>query len=167
MKRLLISTALAVTVAGAAQAETIGVSMALFDDNFLTVLRNGMIAQAEAMDGVDIQVEDAQNDVAKQLDQINNFIAAGVKAIIVNPVDTSATQAMSDAAAKANIDDRTGAAIVEDYETAQLQALKAGLLAAALLALFSLAFTGGLPHESPARDPESGDHDAAGRPVAV
>lgn len=79
-------------------------------------------------------------------------------------VDSSQIEA---AAAKANIDDRTGAAIVEDYETAQLQALKAGLLAAALLALFSLAFTGGLPHESPARDPESGDHDAAGRPVAV
>ena len=103
MKRLLISTALAVTVAGAAQAETIGVSMALFDDNFLTVLRNGMIAQAEAMDGVDIQVEDAQNDVAKQLDQINNFIASGVTAIIVNPVDTDATQAMTDAATAAGV----------------------------------------------------------------
>ena len=46
-----------------------------------------------------MQIEDAQNDVAKQLDQINNFIASGVDAIIVNPVDTSATQAMSDAAA--------------------------------------------------------------------
>ncbi|WP_374376989.1 substrate-binding domain-containing protein, partial [Tabrizicola sp.] len=34
---------------------------------------------------------------------INNFIASGVDAIIVNPVDTSATQAMSDAAAAANI----------------------------------------------------------------
>ena len=55
------------------------------------------------MDGVDIQVEDAQNDVAKQLDQINNFIASGVDAIIVNPVDTSATQAMSDAAAAAGV----------------------------------------------------------------
>ncbi len=77
--------------------------MALFDDNFLTVLRNGMIEQADAMDGVDIQVEDAQNDVAKQLDQINNFIASGVDAIIVNPVDTSATQAMSDAAAAAGV----------------------------------------------------------------
>ena len=43
------------------------------------------------------------NDVAKQLDQINNFIASGVSAIVVNPVDTSATQAMSDAAAAANI----------------------------------------------------------------
>jgi inositol transport system substrate-binding protein len=41
--------------------------------------------------------------VAKQLDQIKNFIASGVDAIIVNPVDTSATQAMSDAAAAAKV----------------------------------------------------------------
>lgn len=85
-----------------AMAEGIGVSMAKFDDNFLTVLRNGIQAQADAA-GLSVQIEDAQDDVAKQLDQINNFIASGVTAIIVNPVDTSATQAMSDAAAAANI----------------------------------------------------------------
>jgi inositol transport system substrate-binding protein len=101
MRRLLISTAAIASIAGGASAETIGVSMALFDDNFLTVLRNGMIEYAESLEGVDIQVEDAQNDVARQLDQINNFIASGVDAIIVNPVDTSATEAMSAAAAAA------------------------------------------------------------------
>ena len=85
-----------------ASAEKIGVSMALFDDNFLTVLRNGIQKYADD-NGHTVQIEDAQNDVAKQLDQINNFIASGVDAIIVNPVDTSATQAMSDAAAAGNI----------------------------------------------------------------
>jgi inositol transport system substrate-binding protein len=55
-----------------------------------------------SLDDVEIQVEDAQNDVGKQLDQINNFIASGVDAIVVNPVDTSATQAMSDAALAGN-----------------------------------------------------------------
>ncbi|MBU2360905.1 MAG: sugar ABC transporter substrate-binding protein [Alphaproteobacteria bacterium] len=84
-------------------AENIGVSMARFDDNFLTVLRNGMIATAEGMDGVTLQVEDAQDDVAKQLDQINNFVASGVDAIIVNAVDTSATEAMSQAAEAAGV----------------------------------------------------------------
>jgi inositol transport system substrate-binding protein len=77
--------------------------MALFDDNFLTVLRNGIIKLADDMEGVDVQVEDAQNDVAKQLDQINNFVATGVSAIIVNPVDTSATQAMTNAAQSAGV----------------------------------------------------------------
>ena len=103
MKRLLLSTALIAGVAGSAAAENIGVSMALFDDNFLTVLRNGIQDLADGMDDVDVQIEDAQNDVARQLDQINNFIASGVDAIIVNPVDTSATQAMTDAASSAGV----------------------------------------------------------------
>ena len=103
MRNLLLSAAMIAGVAGGASAETVGVSMALFDDNFLTVLRNGIQKDAEAMDGVDVQIEDAQNDVAKQLDQINNFIASGVDAIIVNPVDTSATQAMTDAASAAGV----------------------------------------------------------------
>ncbi len=85
-----------------AMADGIGVSMAAFDDNFLTVLRNGIQTQADAA-GLKVQIEDAKNDVAKQLDQINNFIASGMTAIIVNPVDTSATQAMTDAAAKAGV----------------------------------------------------------------
>lgn len=103
MKKLLLGVAVSALMIGAARAENIGVSMALFDDNFLTVLRNGMIDYGKSLDGVDLQVEDAQNDVAKQLDQIKNFIASGVDAIVVNPVDTSATQAMSDAAAAANV----------------------------------------------------------------
>ncbi len=102
MKKTLTVAALASLMSTTAMAETIGVSMALFDDNFLTVLRNGIQSYADA-NGHDVQIEDAQNDVAKQLDQINNFIASGVDAIIVNPVDTSATQAMSDAAAAAGV----------------------------------------------------------------
>lgn len=103
MKRLLIAFAASTVLTTSAWAENIGVSMALFDDNFLTVLRNGMEEYAKTLDGVEVQIEDAGNDVAKQLDQIKNFIASGVDAIVVNPVDTSATQAMSDAAAAANV----------------------------------------------------------------
>ena len=103
MKRTLAAAGLLSLLSTTAMAETVAVSMARFDDNFLTVLRNGMDAYAKTLDGVDLQIEDAGNDVAKQLDQINNFVASGVDAIIVNPVDTSATQAMSDAAAAGGI----------------------------------------------------------------
>ncbi|EYR83554.1 MULTISPECIES: sugar ABC transporter substrate-binding protein [unclassified Shinella] len=103
MKKFILSTALAAMMSTAAHAETIGVTMAQFDDNFLTVLRNGMSDYAKTLDGVDLQIEDAQNDVAKQQSQIQNFIASGVSAIIVNPVDTDATAAMSKAAAEAGI----------------------------------------------------------------
>ena len=103
LKKTIIVAGLTSLISTSVMAENIGVTMALFDDNFLTVLRNGIQKMADEMDGVNVQIEDAQNDVAKQLDQINNFAASGVDAIIVNPVDTSATQAMTNAAAAAGV----------------------------------------------------------------
>ena len=105
MRKLLLGAAVSALMTTSAMAENIGVSMALFDDNFLTVLRNGMIEYGKTLNGVTLQVEDAQNDVAKQQSQIQNFIASGVSAIIVNPVDTDATAAMSKAAA-GNVESR-------------------------------------------------------------
>ena len=103
MKKFIIGAAMSVLLGTAAHAETVGVSMALFDDNFLTVLRNGMQDYSKELKGVTLQVEDAQNDVAKQQSQIQNFIASKVDAIIVNPVDTDATAAVSKLAADAKI----------------------------------------------------------------
>jgi len=99
----LATTMLSTGFAGAAHAETVGVSMAAFDDNFLTVLRNGMADYATTLEGVELQVEDAQSDVSKQMSQIQNFIASGVDAIIVNAVDTDATAPMSQLAADSGI----------------------------------------------------------------
>ena len=103
MKKVLLTAGLAVLMTSSAMAETIGASIARFDDNGLTIMRNGMTAHIESLSGVDLQMEDAQDDVARQLDQINNFIASGVDAIIVNAVDTNATEAMSNAAAAAGV----------------------------------------------------------------
>ncbi|GLQ56309.1 sugar ABC transporter substrate-binding protein [Devosia nitrariae] len=103
MKKFVLAGLAATLMTGSAAAETIGVSMALFDDNFLTVLRNGIQTYADSLDDVDVQIEDAQNDVGKQLNQIQNFVASGVDAIIVNPVDTDATEAMSALADQAGI----------------------------------------------------------------
>ena len=52
MKKLLLGVAFTALMSSSAFAAKIGVSMAMFDDNFLTVLRNGMIEQAKGMDGV-------------------------------------------------------------------------------------------------------------------
>ena len=103
--RLLAACAMSLCLAvpAMAHATEIGVSMALFDDNFLTVLRNGMQDYAKTLPDVTLQVEDAQNDVGKQLNQIQNFVAQGVQAIIVNPVDTDATPAMTKLATAAGI----------------------------------------------------------------
>jgi inositol transport system substrate-binding protein len=103
MKKYLIATAMAALLSNSAFAAKIGVSMDKFDDNFLTVLRNGMSEYAKTQPGVTLQIEDAKDDVSKQLSQVQNFIANKVDAIIVNPVDTSATDAITKAAAEAGV----------------------------------------------------------------
>jgi ABC-type sugar transport system substrate-binding protein len=99
-KIALVAFAMAL-MTGSAHAQTIGVSMSELD-NFLTVLRNG-IDDAAKKAGAEAQIEVAEKDPAKQLSQIQNFIASGVDAIIINPVDTDATSAQTKLAADAGI----------------------------------------------------------------
>lgn len=103
MKSVCLAAALAAMMGSAAFAETIGVSMQSFDNNFQTLLREGITARASQVGGVSVQVEDAQTDISKQLNQVNNFIAAGVDAIVMTLTDTSAAPGISEAAEKAGI----------------------------------------------------------------
>lgn len=98
----LLAALLLAALPGAAHAVTIGVSMALFDDNFLTTVRAAMRERAHE-ESVSIQFEDAQNDIGRQLNQTQNFIAQHVDAIIINPVDTDATPRMTKLVAAAKI----------------------------------------------------------------
>ena len=82
---------------------TIGVSMAYFDDNFLSMLRNAMIEHGRRVPDVRLQFDDAQGDVGRQLSQIQNFIAQGVSAIVVCTVDTAATPKMTKLARDAGV----------------------------------------------------------------
>jgi len=102
VKRLAAACAALLVMASPAFATNIGVSMALFDDNFLTILRNAMADHAKAA-GVQIQFQDAQADIGRQLSQVQNFVSQKVDAIIVNPADTSATKNITEAASKAGI----------------------------------------------------------------
>ncbi|KUY81753.1 sugar ABC transporter substrate-binding protein [Burkholderia cepacia] len=88
--KLMAVAAAAILAAPLAHAEKIGVTMASFDDTFLTILRNS-IADSAKKDGAKVQIEDGGNDVGKQLSQVQNMIAQKVDAIIVNAVDTDAT----------------------------------------------------------------------------
>lgn len=98
MKKTLIASGIVALMSTTAMAQEIGATIARFDDNFLTVMRNGMVDYAASLDGVNLQVEDATDDLAKQIDQVKNFVASGVDAIIVNIVDTSAGAAITEAA---------------------------------------------------------------------
>ncbi len=102
MKKLILTTAICALMAGAAQAEKIGVAMSLFDDNYLTVLRHNIQRHADDI-GVQVQMEDAQGDIARQQSQIENFVASGVDGIITMLVDADSGKAMSKIAAQAGI----------------------------------------------------------------
>ncbi len=52
---------------------------------------------------MEIQFEDASGDIGKQLNQIQNFITQGMDAIIINPVDTTATPKMTKLVTAASI----------------------------------------------------------------
>jgi ABC-type sugar transport system substrate-binding protein len=102
MKKILAGALLSVLMSSAAFAGDIGVSMAN-SDTFLTVLRKG-IEKSAGDAGQPVRIEIADDDVQKQLSQIQNFfIAAKVDAIIVNAVDTSATAPMTKLANDAGI----------------------------------------------------------------
>ena len=98
--------------------------------------------------------------------RISAEVAGQVGTAVDSGIDFVASSAIEAAAQQAGLDAATTAAIVDDYEQAQLRSLKAGLLVAALLALISLAFTGGLPGKVPVSVPAPGEVAAASDPVA-
>ena len=81
--------------------------------------------------------------------RISSEVATQVTTAVEPGVDFVSADQVTAAATKAGLDQATTTALVDDYQAAQIQSLKAGLLAATLLALASLAFTKDLPHESP------------------
>ncbi len=67
----------------------IGVCIYKFDDAFMTTYRNALQEILEGK-GYTVTFMDGKNDQAEQNNQINNFIAQKVDALIINPVMTSA-----------------------------------------------------------------------------
>ncbi len=102
MKKLLVALTLGLMASSASYAQTIGYSMQTVDDTYQSILRTGVEARAKEL-GMELLIEDAQWDIARQQSQIENFIASKVDGIIVVAVDADAGIAMSKAAAAAGI----------------------------------------------------------------
>ena len=79
----------------------IGVTMALFDDVWLTNVRDAMNKWASTHPDVELTIVDAANDTAKQVGQVENFLAQGMDAVVILPVDTAATGPMTKDVVKA------------------------------------------------------------------
>ena len=75
----------------------------LFDDLWLTILRDAITEYAATQEGVELIMVDSKEDVATQLGQVENFITQGVDAIILIPPNTDATDPATKLATDAGI----------------------------------------------------------------
>lgn len=88
---------------GSAPAKTIRIGMSITNlDQWLQLLADSVKAEA-AKQGASVDIVSAEASADTQLSQVENFVAQKVDAIIVNPVDTDAAQAMTDAAQSAGV----------------------------------------------------------------
>lgn len=114
MKKLLALVAMAVLVislvAGCgsnsdskkSDKKTIGFSVSTLNNPFFVDLKKGVEEKAKAL-GMNIKIVDAQNDPAKQANDIADLLESGVSVLIVNPVDSAAISTSVEAANKKNI----------------------------------------------------------------
>lgn len=114
MKKLLALVAMAVLVislvAGCgsnsdskkSDKKTIGFSVSTLNNPFFVDLKKGVEEKAKAL-GMNVKIVDAQNDPAKQANDIADLLESGVSVLIVNPVDSAAISTSVEAANKKNI----------------------------------------------------------------
>jgi inositol transport system substrate-binding protein len=98
----IIAIAPCVTFAESEPAKVkIGVTVAFFSEVFQLNIVDAMTKWAKAHPDVDLVQVDARNDSANQTGQVENFLAQGMDAIVIQAVDTSATGPMTKAVLKA------------------------------------------------------------------
>lgn len=107
-----------------------------------------------------VRTIDADERIAPEVAQ-QVSIAAG------NGVDFVASDDLAAAATDAGIDEQSADALVDDYEQAQLRALKTGLLVTGVLALLSLMSTRHLPATVTAGDGDREDDPVGDDPVGT
>lgn len=81
---------------------TVGFSVSTQNNPFFVSLAKGVEAKAKEL-GVTVKVVDAQNDPAKQANDIADLLQQNISVLLVNPVDSDAISTSVKAANKANI----------------------------------------------------------------
>ncbi len=83
----------------------VGVCIYQFNDNFMTLFRNEMESYLVSLgfSKDNITIVDGANDQATQTNQIQNFITQGVDVLVINPVNSSSAETITDLVVGANI----------------------------------------------------------------
>ena len=105
MNKILIAALGLLFLAGGSSdvsAKTIGVALASDTNPFYIAMLKGIKARAKK-NGYKVSVVNAEEDIAKQLNGINDLIAKGVDGILISPIDARALCSAYDKAEKAKI----------------------------------------------------------------
>lgn len=87
MKKLMLASAMGAVCATSWAADLVGASLLTQQHPFYIELADAMKAQA-AEKGLDLQVSIANQDLSKQLADVEDFIVKGAKVIVISPVDS-------------------------------------------------------------------------------
>jgi ABC-type sugar transport system substrate-binding protein len=98
----LLATGCSGTGASGDSGITIGLAVSTLNNPFFVELQQGAQAMADQL-GAKLTVVDAQNDATNQVNQVQTLVTQGVKAIILNPVDSKQSAPAAKAAELANI----------------------------------------------------------------
>lgn len=98
----LLATGCSGTGASGGSELTIGLAVSTLNNPFFVELQQGAQEMANQL-GAKLTVVDAQNDATNQVNQVQTLVTQGVKAIILNPVDSKQSAPAAKAAEMANI----------------------------------------------------------------
>ena len=80
----------------------VGVCIYQFADNFMTLYRTDLEGYLKDM-GYSVTIMDGKNDQNTQTEQINTFLQQGVDVLVINPVQTTSAQTITDMVVEAGI----------------------------------------------------------------
>ncbi|AOM81787.1 ribose ABC transporter substrate-binding protein RbsB [Salisediminibacterium beveridgei] len=81
---------------------TVGFSISTLNNPFFVTLQEGAEAQADEL-GIELIMVDAQDDDAKQINDVEDLITQGVDVVLINPTDSTSVAAAVEAANSAGI----------------------------------------------------------------
>ncbi len=107
MKKLLLASTIAALMLTGCNKESdttkIGVTIYKYDDNFMALMRQEIEKEAKALGGIELKMNDSQNQQSIQNDQIDGLLSKGVKALAINLVDAGSAGTVIDKAKSDNV----------------------------------------------------------------
>ena len=152
----------------------IGLSVSTLNNPFFVSLKDGVQKEAKAM-GVQVKIVDAQNDSAKQINDVEDLIQQGVDLLLINPTDSAAISTAVQSANNIGIPVVTLDRSAEKGKVATLVAsdnIKGGEMAAEYIVKklgenVQVAELEGVPGASATRERGKGFHNIADKKLKV